>query len=116
MLDTTQWDMRPDTTRDAANHNANHDAVKSEFAELVYADPAWLDAEFDAIMTANFGALVPSQCPPPMSPRSWPGNTGPRQPRRTAHSGDRFPTEVRSGRSSVRRERSPPRPRAPDAR
>lgn len=32
-------------------------AGTSGFAELVYADPAWLRAEFDAIMTANL--LVP---------------------------------------------------------
>ncbi|WP_309114281.1 hypothetical protein [Saccharothrix sp.] len=25
-----------------------------EFADLVYGDPAWLDAEFDAIVAANF--------------------------------------------------------------
>jgi hypothetical protein len=59
MLDTT----RPDTPRDAANDST----VSSGFAELVYADPAWLDAEFDAIMTANFGVRFPSPCPPPQS-------------------------------------------------
>lgn len=115
MLDTTQLDMWPDTPRDAANHNT----VSSEFAELIYADPAWLDAEFDAIMTANFGARYPSPCPPPASPRSWPGPTGPRQWRhapRYIGSGGRSPDTVRRGRSGERRGRSPPPPGAPDGR
>lgn len=113
MLDTTQLDMRPDNPRDAANDNT----VSSGFAELVYADPAWLDAEFDAIMTANFGSVFPSPCPPPKAPGSRPGFSGPRRGRhtlRSAGSGDRFCDVVRSGRSGGRQERSPPLPGAPD--
>ena len=117
MLDTPQLHIRPDTPHDAAHDNASANTVKSEFAELVYADPAWLDAEFDAIMTANFGARFPTPCPPPTSPRSWRGPTRPRRGRHTPRStgsGDRFLNAVRSGRSSGRRERSPPQPGAPD--
>jgi hypothetical protein len=109
MLDTTPLDKGPDTPRDAADHNT----VNSEFAELVYADPAWLDAEFDAIMTANFGARIPPSGPPPTSPRSWPGATGPRRGHHTSRSdrsGARCPNAVRSGRSGGRRGRSPPLP------
>jgi hypothetical protein len=48
--------------------------VTSEFMELVCADPGWLHAEFDAIMTADFGAL------PPRPPMPRPGSAGPRRP------------------------------------
>lgn len=111
MLDTTRLDRRPGIPRDAANDNR----VGSGFAELVYADPAWLDAEFDAIMTANFGSLGPSPYLPPRSPHSWPGSPGPRRGRYTSvGAGDWRVKSVRSGRSGGRRERSPPQSGAPD--
>jgi hypothetical protein len=111
MLDITQLDIRPGTPRAAVGYNT----VNSEFAELVYADQAWLDAEFDAIMAANFDALVPRPCPPPRSPHSWPdsapwrGRHGPRY----ADADSQSPNAVRSGRSNGRRERSPPEPGTP---
>lgn len=38
------------------------------FAELVCADPAWMRAEFDAIIAANFGtAAEQPEVPPPPS-------------------------------------------------
>jgi hypothetical protein len=48
--------------------------VTGGFAELVYADPDWLRAEFDEIMTANFKTF------PVLPPR--PGSAGPRRPGR----------------------------------
>ncbi|KAA9157741.1 hypothetical protein FPZ12_024160 [Amycolatopsis acidicola] len=81
-------------------------AVTSEFAELVYADPAWLRAEFDAIMTANFGVR------PPRHPRPEPRASGPRRPRRHKHSlapGGRTPPTAPTARGR-RRQRAPPLP------
>ena len=87
----------PDTT--------GHLAVTSGFAELVCADPAWLRAEFDAIMTANFGVL------PPPPPRLRPGSGGPRRPgrapRTTAGVPDRIVPVAPEARGA-RRQRSPP--------
>ena len=37
------------------------------FADLVYADPQWLDAEFDALISASFSE--PPAPPPPAPPR-----------------------------------------------
>lgn len=87
----------PDTTR--------HGAVTSGFAELVCADEAWLRAEFDAIITANFGVF-----PPPLA-RPRPGSAGPRQPGRTpraAATGDRPVAGVVSAMRGGHRQRSPP--------
>jgi hypothetical protein len=81
----------PDTIHAAANG----------FAELVYADPDWVRAEFDAIVAANFR---------PVPPTARPGATGPRRPVR------RVVREPRSRRPvtpvppahCLRRQRAPP--------
>lgn len=39
------------------------------FAELLCADPAWVRAEFDAIIAANFGAAEQPEVPPSRPPR-----------------------------------------------
>jgi hypothetical protein len=96
-----------DITRDEV---ADDTATRS-FAELVCADPAWVDAEFDAIMTANFGAdpLYPSRRP--VGPR--PGSAGPRRPHPLWYPDDRFIGVVRDEGSNGRRQRSPPLPGTP---
>jgi hypothetical protein len=88
----------PDTT--------GHAGVTSGFAELVCAEPAWLRAEFDAIMTANFGVLPPppGQRPAPAGPRRRkhsPGAT-------TAGGPGRLVDVVPHTRDGQRRQRSPP--------
>lgn len=88
----------PDTTR--------REAVTSGFAELVYADAAWLRAEFDAIMSANFEA------PPPCPARPRPGSTGPQRSSRTPRAvvtGGRL-TDVVPAMRGGHRQRSPPLP------
>jgi len=47
------------------------------FADLICADPQWLDAEFDALIAASFGR--PPAPPPPAPPRvpPRPGSTPP---------------------------------------
>jgi hypothetical protein len=87
-----------------------HAPVTSEFTELVCADPGWLHAEFDAIMTADFGAL------PPRPPMPRPGSAGPRRPGqmpRTAARCDGVLVGVVPAAGDLRRQRSPPPPDAP---
>lgn len=87
-----------------------HAPVTSEFTELVCADPGWLHAEFDAIMTADFGAL------PPRPPMPRPGSAGPRRPGqmpRTAARSDGVLVGVVPAAGDLRRQRSPPPPDAP---
>jgi hypothetical protein len=104
MLDTTRLQPpQPGVTRDAVAGST----ATSGFAELVCSDPAWVDAEFDAIMTANFGAVPPCRPPVPQQP----GSAGPRRPGRVARSVD--PGEELLGGTEGkwlggRRERSPP--------
>lgn len=103
--------MLPEVPRDAVSD----DAVTSEFTELVCADPAWLDAEFDAIVTANFGTVPP--CPPSGRPR--PGSAGPQRPGRPPRSTvpvGWFLDGARDRRPGGRGQRSPPRARVPDSR
>ena len=70
------------------------------FAELVLAGPAWLEAEFDAIVAANFGP------PPPPSPA--PRASGPSYPP-AGRTRSRRPPRVRAPAGQCpRRERSPP--------
>jgi hypothetical protein len=77
-------------------------AAADGFAELVLADPAWVRAEFEAIVAANFGP------PPPPVPaaRSRPGLPRPAavvgRPRR------RQGVRLLAGKCP-RRERAPPR-------
>jgi hypothetical protein len=54
-------------------------SASSEFAELVYADPDWVRAEFDAIVAANFDPSPPHQHRPPR-----PDPSGPTASARTA--------------------------------
>ena len=84
--------------------------VTSGFAELVYADPAWLRAEFDAIMTANFGDA------PLTPPRPRPSSAGPQRPgRRPAgvHLAGRRLAGVMPVARGRYRQRSPPLAGAP---
>jgi hypothetical protein len=76
-------------------------ATADGFAELVLADPAWVRAEFDAIVTANFGPP-----PPPVPARRRPG-----LPRPAAVLGvpRRRPGARLLAGKCPRRERSPPR-------
>ncbi len=71
-----------------------------EFADLVLADPAWLEAEFDAIVAANFGPPPKPSPPPRASGPSYPsaGRTRSRRPPRVRAPAGQCP----------RRERSPP--------
>ncbi|MGW5719882.1 hypothetical protein ACWEVP_27210 [Amycolatopsis sp. NPDC003865] len=71
-----------------------------EFADLVLADPAWLEAEFDAIVAANFGPPPPRFPAPRASgfPHLPVGRTRSRRPPRVRAPAGRCP----------RRERSPP--------
>ncbi|WP_146060444.1 hypothetical protein [Amycolatopsis sp. CA-128772] len=71
------------------------------FAELVLADPAWVRAEFDAIVAANFDP------PPPPVPAAR-RRPGPPRPRRVAGVPRRRPG-FRLAARCPRRERGPPR-------
>ena len=78
----------------------------TKFAELVCADPEWLRAEFDALISASFGA--PPKWPrPPAPPRArYPIQSGwPRQPASQARP-EAAETSIRS--PEFRRQRSPP--------
>lgn len=80
---------------------SRHDAVAHEFAELICTDPAWLRAEFEAIVTTGFGTA------PALSPRHADDSRPP---------STRQPAARRVGTSAWRtwppqhRERSPPLP------
>ncbi|GAB3147369.1 hypothetical protein GCM10027258_40650 [Amycolatopsis stemonae] len=84
------------------------------FADLVYAEPAWVRAEFDAIIAANFGTGAEHpEVPPRRTPRAArdrrarPGGAGRRLgPPPWARRGDLARTARRVG----ARERSPPPP------
>jgi hypothetical protein len=87
----------PDTT--------HYGDVTTGFAELVYADPAWLDAEFNAIVAANFDRRVP--LPParrrPIDPA---GSSRHRPP--YALASHRWPSVPIPAPAPPRRERAPP--------
>ncbi|MFC6881390.1 MULTISPECIES: hypothetical protein [Actinomadura] len=83
--------------------------VDREFAALVYADDQWLREEFDALMTAAYGA-PPRRPGPPAPPRTPP--TGrpwrhpvPPQGVRNGATSDGLP---RNPALDMRRQRSPP--------
>jgi|SRR4051794_18528252 len=114
MLDSTRLESpQPGATRDAVADTM----TTSEFAELIWSDPVWVDAEFEAIMTTNFGVLPP--WPPPFPPKPRPGSTGPRRPRRAprvTNPGGWLIGETRGGRLGGCRQRSPPLTGAPGVR
>jgi len=86
----------PDTTRDAD--------VTTAFAELVCADPAWLHAEFEAIVSAGFGT-PPS---PPPAPRHRAGGNPPRPaPASRAAVATPRPSRLTAAPAALR-QRSPP--------
>jgi hypothetical protein len=55
--------------------------VGAKFAELIYADPQWLRAEFDALISAGYGA-PPAWPRLPAPPRVPPGGPKPGPPTR----------------------------------
>jgi hypothetical protein len=77
-------------------------ATAQEFAELVYADPALVRAEFDAIIAANFSPVPPRRAPRPAPDRR--DRPDSHRPRPTGAPGDLARTARRVG----ARERSPP--------
>ena len=76
------------------------------FAELICADPQWLDAEFDALIAASFGE--PPAQPPPAPPRvpPSPGSTPP--PSRGPASGPAAAASPAAAGPGHGRQRSPP--------
>jgi hypothetical protein len=86
----------PDTTRAA---------TAGEFTELVCADPAWVHAEFDAIVAANFDCSPPGRVPPPRPDRPMPA-TAHRSP--WASAAPDAAAEVASPAHRWKRQRSPP--------
>ena len=80
------------------------------FVDLICADPQWLDAEFDALISASFSE--PPAPPPPAPPRVPPRPGIPCPPSRQPSPG---PAAVTSPaiRSAHGRQRSPPVHRPP---
>jgi hypothetical protein len=81
---------------------------RGEFADLVYAEPGWLDTEFDAIITANFGvSAFDPDIPMPLPPhRDIPAASRPG--RREPASTGLVPAHTRMTRRVGACERSPP--------
>jgi hypothetical protein len=80
------------------------------FAELICADPQWLRAEFDALITAGFGA--PPAWPRPPAPPRVPPRRPPANPFPPPRHGTRRAPAVRVTRRGHRRQCSPPPPQA----
>jgi hypothetical protein len=80
------------------------------FAELICADPQWLRAEFDALITAGFGA--PPAWPRPPAPPRVPPRRPPANPVPPPRRDTKPASPVRVTRRGHRRQRSPPRPPA----
>ncbi|MGW3961734.1 hypothetical protein ACWED2_18065 [Amycolatopsis sp. NPDC005003] len=76
-------------------------AAADGFTELVLADPEWVRAEFDAIVTANFD-------PPPPVPAARRRGAGPRPPAVVGLPRRRPGVRLLAAKCP-RRERSPPR-------
>jgi hypothetical protein len=76
------------------------------FAELICADPQWLRAEFDALITAGFGA--PPAWPRPPAPPRVPPRRPPASPFPPPRRNTRPAPAVRVTRREHRRQRSPP--------
>ena len=80
----------------------------AKFAELICADPQWLDEEFSALMAANFTA-PPAWPRPPAPPTVPPGGSGGTAPGQPAPSGSmRLAPEVRPRGRGPGHQRSPP--------
>jgi hypothetical protein len=76
------------------------------FAELICADPQWLRDEFDALITAGFGA--PPAWPRPPAPPQVPPDRTPANPSPPQRHGTRPAPAIRPTRRGHRRQRSPP--------
>ncbi|ATY12760.1 hypothetical protein CU254_21585 [Amycolatopsis sp. AA4] len=81
---------------------SRQDATAREFAELICADPAWLRAEFEAIVSAGFGD-VPALPPVPAN------DSRPLDPGKTA-AARRVAASVWRAWPPEHRERAPPPP------
>ncbi|WP_409464181.1 hypothetical protein [Amycolatopsis sp. GA6-003] len=86
---------------------SRQDAAAREFAELICADPGWLRAEFEAIVSAGFGEA-------PAFPPLRGNDSRPQYPAEVP-AGRRAPASVWRAWPPERRERSPP-PRSGNAR
>jgi len=75
------------------------------FADVVYADQQWVDAEFDALISASFSE--PPAPPPPAPPRVPPQPGSPSPPSRQLPSGPAVVTYPATG-PDHGRQRSPP--------
>jgi hypothetical protein len=76
------------------------------FAELICADPQWLRAEFDTLITAGFGA--PPAWPHPPAPPQVPPEHTPANPFPPPRRDTRAAPPVRATLRGHRRQRSPP--------
>jgi hypothetical protein len=83
------------------------------FAELICADPQWLRAEFDALMTAGFGA--PPAWPRPPAPPQVPPDRTPANPLPPPRRSTRPAPAAGAARQRHRRQRSPPPSQAAQA-
>jgi len=75
------------------------------FADVVYADQQWVDAEFDALISASFSE--PPAPPPPAPPRVPPRPGTPPPPSRRSGPGPSAITSPATG-PGCGRQRSPP--------
>jgi hypothetical protein len=76
------------------------------FADVVFTDQQWVDAEFDALISASFSE-PPAPPPPPPPPRVPPQPGSPFPPSRQLPPGPAAVTSPASGRDHGR-QRSPP--------
>jgi hypothetical protein len=76
------------------------------FADLICADPQWLDAEFDALIAASFSE--PPAPPPPAPPRVPPRPGTPPPPSRRPAPGQAAATADPASGAHHGRQRSPP--------
>jgi hypothetical protein len=76
------------------------------FADVVYADQQWVDAEFDALISASYGE--PPAPPPPAPPRVPPSPGIPRPPSRRPAPGPAATTPSVAAGPEHGRQRSPP--------
>jgi hypothetical protein len=76
------------------------------FADVVYADQQWVDAEFDALISAAFSG--PPAPPPPAPPRVPPRPGSPFPPSRQPEAGSPATTAGPAGGPARGRQRSPP--------